>query len=494
MLRPLAVAVLFAATVVTAAPSEGPRAGETIDVSIVNVDAIVTDRTGNRVHGLTQDDFEILENGKPRPISNFADVSQPRDAAHPQPRTIVVFVEHFRTADFRRDAFFNGLRAFLHKGVRSGDAVKIVSFGDRLETRLDFTDKLAAIDRTLDAMAAESGPGIDDITLKDRLIAETFNSISAERNQTVKHRNTSDPLNPERNFRYMKTREMVESITALMSSIAGSDAKKVFVMALQRFEPADFRDRLADRVARTANANGVTVYPLFPEGIAATSFSSADQELFNRQAPFLQEIADATGGRFAWGTEIEHDLPKAAADLDAYYSLGYRATNHNIDKARTILVRTKNRDYTVRARREYVEKSDQTRMHERVIAALFNQPEVSSMNIVVEAAKPRYVTSTHCTIPVTVYIPLSSLMTDGGRGEFAVYVGWSGIGGEIGGVTRQTQKFSMTMGMPEMITYSFDVVADRDTGRLSVGVFDEVSKDYGLRRIELAKSDKVARR
>jgi hypothetical protein len=40
-----------------------PRLGETLDVSIVNVDVFVTDRDGNRVHGLTRNDFEVYENG-----------------------------------------------------------------------------------------------------------------------------------------------------------------------------------------------------------------------------------------------------------------------------------------------------------------------------------------------------------------------------------------------------------------------------------------------
>src|SRR5581483_5387945 len=368
-------AVLLLATAVAAEPSRSPRLGTTIDVSIVNVDAVVTDRAGHRVRGLTQDDFEILENGRPQPISNFAGLSQARDAMHPQPRTIVVFVEHFRTAAFRRDAFFNGLRSFLHRSVRPGDAVRIVSFGDRLETRLEFTDRLASIDQTLDALASESGPGVDEITLRDQLIEQTFSSISAERGFSGAGRDSRRHGSASAHFRFMKTREMLASIAALMNSIAGSDAKKVLVMAVHHLEPPDLdgaavagdlapsygrrggRDAFADFIAKTANANGVTVYALDPEGIGTTPGAElGEQESFNRRAPYMQQIADGTGGRFAWGTEIEKQLPEAAEDLDAYYSLGYRAANHNIDEARSIVVRTKNRDYFVRARREYVEK------------------------------------------------------------------------------------------------------------------------------------------
>src|SRR5687768_16681677 len=44
---------------------------ETINVRVVNVDVYVTDKQGNRVRGLQQEDFEIRENGKPIQITNF---------------------------------------------------------------------------------------------------------------------------------------------------------------------------------------------------------------------------------------------------------------------------------------------------------------------------------------------------------------------------------------------------------------------------------------
>ncbi|MYJ24076.1 MAG: hypothetical protein F4080_00670 [Holophagales bacterium] len=36
---------------------------EVIDVRVVNIEVVVTDRDGNRVHGLTASDFELLVDG-----------------------------------------------------------------------------------------------------------------------------------------------------------------------------------------------------------------------------------------------------------------------------------------------------------------------------------------------------------------------------------------------------------------------------------------------
>src|SRR6187399_1754780 len=46
-------------------------------VTLVQIDAIVTDAAGNQVTGLKEEDFEIREAGKPRDITTFAAVDIP---------------------------------------------------------------------------------------------------------------------------------------------------------------------------------------------------------------------------------------------------------------------------------------------------------------------------------------------------------------------------------------------------------------------------------
>lgn len=50
---------------------------ERIDISIANVDVIVTDAKGNPVAGLSKDDFELYEDGRKQTITNF---SAPRES------------------------------------------------------------------------------------------------------------------------------------------------------------------------------------------------------------------------------------------------------------------------------------------------------------------------------------------------------------------------------------------------------------------------------
>src|SRR4029450_7013456 len=64
------------------APQE-PIATFRAGVRAIQVDAVVTDEDGNPVRGLTEDDFEITERGKPQPITTFEAVDIPIETQLP---------------------------------------------------------------------------------------------------------------------------------------------------------------------------------------------------------------------------------------------------------------------------------------------------------------------------------------------------------------------------------------------------------------------------
>ena len=74
------------------APGQPPAQSEnegffldSVNVSVVNVDVHVTDKKGNRVTGLTKDDFEIFEDGRPVAVTNFYAVEGGKAAASSDP-------------------------------------------------------------------------------------------------------------------------------------------------------------------------------------------------------------------------------------------------------------------------------------------------------------------------------------------------------------------------------------------------------------------------
>ena len=149
-----------------------PRATETIEVSVVSVDVVVTDRAGKRVTGLTAADFELVEAGKRQAITNFSEyrgagsvaiapppasaktTAEPAVAARP-PRTIVVFVEWERLPAFNSKQIYDGIRDVLQKTVAKGDKVMIVSWAGKALIRQPFTDDVAQLETVLATMQSE---------------------------------------------------------------------------------------------------------------------------------------------------------------------------------------------------------------------------------------------------------------------------------------------------------------------------------------------------
>src|SRR5207247_8003267 len=89
-----------------AAPAQ--KLSESIEVHVVNVDVVVMDKSGKHVRGLSKDDFQIFENGKPQPISNFYEVAaepapglvaentpETRTTPEMRPRRFVIFIDDY---------------------------------------------------------------------------------------------------------------------------------------------------------------------------------------------------------------------------------------------------------------------------------------------------------------------------------------------------------------------------------------------------------------
>ncbi|HYG61811.1 MAG TPA: VWA domain-containing protein, partial [Thermoanaerobaculia bacterium] len=133
----------------TTAPPAGPAAAEsfsdTFDVNVVNVEVFVTDQHGQRVSGLTRDDFQILEDGKPVEITNFyaADVtvaapgpdqeSQGPAAPVPMPEEqrlqLGVFVDTSNLSERPRKRLQQELTTFLSTQLSPEDRVLLATYG-----------------------------------------------------------------------------------------------------------------------------------------------------------------------------------------------------------------------------------------------------------------------------------------------------------------------------------------------------------------------------
>jgi len=534
-----------------------PRAGETIEVSIVNLDVVVTDKkTGERIHGLTKDDFEVYEDGKTQPISNFAAYApQPAsqvtssgatlttatETAPPkrQPRTLVVFVEHFKMAPFRVHPIFEALRQTLHQTVMPGDSVLIATWNMHTAVRQDYTDDMTATDKALDEVEKESIGASFDVLSAFREETESMRewlqeaasaagasgmSDSTDLDWAVRM-NTIGEMERERTLMIMKA----QAVNAMISSMANDEGRKAVILLTRRMSriaggefmfitnpgsplATDVRARYAtynlfDMLKATANAHGVTVYGLIAPGLEdSTTFPNAstrfmppqgmpvvDHQVLDNELASMSDLTESTGGTLAWGTvDISNQLPRIRDDFEDYYSLAYRIGARNDDRARKVVVKTKNPRYLVRTRKQYMEKSDDGRIRDQVIASLFRPTPPTGINIATTIGKPAQRDKHHYVVPVTVRVPVSAFMTsqDGekSKGAFSVYIATGRVIGETSDIAKQTIPFSVadvSNAKDGYFTYDFQLLTDFTTNRMSIAVYDEVSHDSGLARVDL---------
>jgi VWFA-related protein len=526
--------------------------GETVEVSIVNLDVVVTDRKGHRVTGLKKDDFRIVEDGKAQPISNFAEYGDEKPSASgigasavtvtgtttvpAPPRAVIVFVDSFSMPPFKADPVFASLKSSLHSLVRPQDVALIARWREHLVIEQPFTSDLALIDAAVDRAAKVSqGPEVDT---KTQLVQEQSELIDflqavAARTGTTFTADSSDTtqmFNIESLAQITKWElgEKVKAMNALMSALPPQSKKAMILLSsrMSAFAGAqgfyatnqgplanEFRDRFNTRgmmqsLVDTAAARGVTIYPMFPEGLRTRSDNPAElngtrssqmqnfgtsnyQELQNELTP-LQDIADATGGTMRWSTvEVAKALPAIREDLDSYYSLAYRVPPRRDNARHKVVVRAKNSAYTVRSRAEVVERSPAAEMHDRVVAALYTDALGQEIPIKLQMGRARRQGRLRFVIPASVEIPVARLLTvqEGAakKGAFTVYVASAHAVGSIGDVTKQTVPFTIPPDKASVatFTYTFDLLTDFNTTRVVVAVLDEVSRETGFARTDL---------
>ena len=535
-----------------------PRVGETVEVAIVNVDVVVTDRQGNRVRGLRTEDFELRENGTVQPISNFAEYAgraeqgtvsvevpapAPGAAAAPQPaprerRTLLIFFESMQLPGKAADEFANALKEAVHRLIGPGDAVSLVIWSQSRTDHVAFTNNVAAIDAAIGRIAEDAKGARPDLIAQQRQETAARRLLDRmSREAGLGSEAATDPLGDVQLPMLTAYTEMVARVNAInsaISSMAGIEGRKILLLATRRLGEvagAEFAyevgveqmtpylksrfgtERMMKSIVDNANASGVTIYPVNPPGLGKdtgdTEYYAIDDELslvsgrgaimhrnLINETVSLEKIAKQTGGLMAIGPKAVIDLlPRIVSDATDYYSLAYRVTTTGRDHSRDIVVKTRNPEYTVRARSQFVEKSDESRMRERLRSTLVsaNQPDASIA--IRAAARPRERGRSRTKQQVRVRIPIGALtlMPQGNgkyAGRFSVYVGAAADLDEVSDVTQKTQSFEieeakLAQARTGHFTYDLDVEVSNTSRYLAVGVFDEIGKSFGLARVEL---------
>jgi len=382
------------------------------DINFVRVDVIVTDRQGNPVHNLKQEDFEVTEDGKPQAIQTFklVNVTENSGVGSDPPREVRNAIEEQMEAardDVRLYAVFlddyhvrleNSMRArepiaqFIENQLQPTDMAGIMyplwSIHDVLMTRnrkqvasairqfagrkYDYTPRNAFEENYVHYVSTIEAERIrNEVTLTALkgliirlgglregrkaiiLITEGFtNSLPVQVNDMIASCNGGQCLNQPR---------------SRPDPIGGQDP------ALQaRMDSQDFflqTELLGDlrRVTELANRYNTTIYAVDPRGLAPFEFDlstqgaanvslTKDRAMLETTMDSLRMLAEDTDGKaIVNSNDLAGGLRQIVSDSSAYYLLGYTSSLDAPDgKFHKINVRVKRPGLQVRARPGYL--------------------------------------------------------------------------------------------------------------------------------------------
>jgi VWFA-related protein len=269
----------------------------------VDVEAVVTDREGNRVRGLSAGDFRLLVDGIEVPVERFAEVAEGAVG-----RSYLVFVDDSLSIAVQRNLVLWEIERDLDR-LGLEDRMAIVAFdGERLHPLADWTGDREALAAAL--AAARQRPASESLTRSA-----------------------------------MPAIWVADAAAAALRSVSPAPGRKA-MLVLSGGWPAGPSLQLV----RDANRLGYTLYPV---DVPALEKERTPEET-------LLALAEATGGRAALASNRLAALERAEEDTRSYYWLGFSPAWKADDRDHRIELEVRRPGLDVRARHGFPDVSPAT--------------------------------------------------------------------------------------------------------------------------------------
>ena len=520
---------------------------DTIEVRVVNVDVVVLDRDGRPLPGLTREDFELLENGKPVPITHFAGpepgVAEPAadaGAAADEPAapaasrlTLAILVDNASLRPTQRGQVVDRVRSFLARGFRPGDRALVAAIDGSLRQLAGLTTDRAQIEAALAELERRGGQSNFTSSRHAELLREVYLLTDDVAGQEMA-RGLYTEIETFSETAGAETAERLRAVGQLVESLASLDGHKVLLLATSGFSnrpaqdlfdawqrrtgmplrgrgsPLEYEptvDRELRSLATHANSSRVTVFTVAAGDSAGmradqqgnpTVSAGTRGDLLARQSA-LTYLADSTGGRpLAASPELDDALARMASELAGSYSLGYEPAAGGA-LARDLEVRVRRPGALVRHRRSWRERSPAERVSDATLAALLY--DVVDNPLAVEAAVGAGQgdgRKGERTVPLRLRIPLGQLaLAPAGAdhvGKVAFYFARRDAEGRVAVFERRELALKipnaeLAQALRQSATYDVAFRFPRGAHRLAVAVHDELGNASSTLTLEVPASD-----
>jgi VWFA-related protein len=469
---------LLAFVLFLAAPMFAQSISETYEVHVLEVEAVVLDRAGNTVRGLTRDDFEVSIDREPAQITNFYAVDRgeivddradpsPEGSVHHMPTRLIVVLDDLHLRQAGRKRALDALKTYVQSSMDQQTTAMIIRWNGTMRTRVESSGDPRTLVRAIGDLERESSLMLHADTERRRLMRQIDDVILHpvpyyQDAQATMALRAAVRYVEERNTDAQNTIKALSSLIALLSGLEGRKtllfiseampqqpgvevlnyARQVFTrnpivgFDLERESGGaainDLRYDLSGAfrdVVSLAQSAGVVFSSLDPGGVRGTEGAGAEypSSLAQLDSMFIRGN-DSTGARMiAWQTggryiANENNLNQAIAvlteDVTTYYSLGVRPPRRQ--RVVDVAVRIKDRDdlrVLIPRRRDVV--SGQDAIAGAIRARLYSREQVNPLDVRVLMGTP-WPRGTRCVASVELRVPKAKLTPLPGN-EIAVH-------------------------------------------------------------------------
>ncbi|MEO5742183.1 MAG: VWA domain-containing protein, partial [Vicinamibacterales bacterium] len=276
-----------------------------VEVNYVDVDVVVTDERGEFVTGLTRDDFEVFEDGRPQKIDTFSLVDIP--FAKPEEfvvegrripadtrtnrepfagRVYVIVLDDLDVSALRSTPVRDAARRFVREHMAANDLGAVVYTSGRSDAAQEFTTDRELLIRAIDKFQGRRmrSLSLDRLDTYYQRIAYGYNLRNDADPNTgtinspdpAGHGRTSDPTELERGTRALTVLDTLKNTAEFLGSVRGRRKAVLFFS-----EGLDYPIRdvfgahdatvviraTQDAITTAARAN-VNYYTIDPRGLA----------------------------------------------------------------------------------------------------------------------------------------------------------------------------------------------------------------------------------
>jgi VWFA-related protein len=390
---------------ITTANDEGKIEFRT-ETILIQVPIVVTDKSGNHLHGLTKEDFHVLENGKEQKLSTFEEIvttntklpvvkHEPGEFSNltlseQEPRTVTVIALDTVNTPFLDQTYGRReLVKYLSSSLDSGQVLALMIITSHgLQIVQGLTGDTAQLMQVLKKASGEIS-AMHGIDIDAQADAATGNIPDVPAVSPGGDPSAAIDAFVERGDAIYSQFQQQNAIETTMNaflgiawSLSGIPGRKSLIWATGGFPftisnpaavPGGYLSTLYERTMAALTAAQISVYPVDVRGLTVvTPVGDASQsrvrtgpalaqQISNRSwlqqssIDTLNEFADMTGGKAFYNTnDLSSSFKRAADDASSYYLVGYYLDKSNNHAGwRQLKVKVDKKDTEVRARKGF---------------------------------------------------------------------------------------------------------------------------------------------